>query len=106
MISISYTLILLMYICRKYLEMNRIKELIKEKGYTQEQFAKELGISRAALIQQLDKPSYPTMEKYSSVLGVPMWMLFASAEDIARDIGSDIVTCPHCHKRFKIVPID
>lgn len=86
--------------------MNRIKELIKEKGYTQEQFAKELGISRAALIQQLDKPSYPTMEKYSSVLGVPMWMLFASREEVSKDVSSDIVECPRCHKRFKIVPID
>ena len=86
--------------------MNRIKELIKEKGYTQKQFAKELGISRAALVQQLDKPSYPTMEKYSSVLGVPMWQLFASAEDIARDVSSDIVECPRCHKRFKLVQVD
>ena len=86
--------------------MNRIKELIKEYGYTQEQFAKKLGISRAALVQQLDKPSYPTMEKYSSVLNIPMWMLFASAEDIAGDIGSDIVTCPHCHKKLKLVQVD
>ena len=106
MISISYTLLLLMYICRKDIDMNRIKELIKEKGYTQEQFAKELGISRAALVQQLDKPSYPTLEKYSSVLGVPMWQLFASSEDIARDISSDIITCPRCHKRFKLVQVD
>lgn len=86
--------------------MNRIKELIKEKGYTQEQFAKELGISRAALVQQLDKPSYPTMEKYSNVLGVPMWMLFASVEDVSRDISSSVIECPHCHKRFKLVQVD
>ena len=95
-----------MYICKKDIDMNRIKELIKEKGYTQEQFAKELGISRAALVQQLDKPSYPTMEKYSSVLGVPMWQLFASVDDVSRDISSSVIECPHCHKRFKLVQVD
>lgn len=86
--------------------MNRIKELIKEKGYTQEQFAKELKITRAALIQQMDKPSYPTLEKYSKALGVPIWMLFVSVDDIAKEISNDIIECPHCHQRFKIVPID
>ena len=41
-----------------------------------------LGISYTALYLQIHKPSFPTLEKWSSVLGVPMWQLFASPEEV------------------------
>lgn len=74
---------------------HRIKELIKEKGYTQQEFADLLGMSRVGLVQIVNgKPSYPTLEKIATALNVPMWQLFASPEEIARQANNDL--CPHC----------
>ena len=74
---------------------HRIKELIKEKGYTQQEFADLLGMSRVGLVQIVNgKPSYPTLEKIATALNVPMWQLFASPEEIARQAKNDL--CPHC----------
>lgn len=62
---------------------HRIKDLIKEKGYTQQEFADKLEITRVGLSQLINgKPSYPTLEKIAKALNVPMWQLFASPEDV------------------------
>lgn len=62
---------------------HRIKELIKEKGYTQQEFADLLGMSRVGLAQIVNgKPSYPTLEKIATALNVPMWQLFASPDEV------------------------
>lgn len=62
---------------------HRIKELIKEKGYTQQEFADKLGITRIGLSQLVNgKPSYTTLEKIASVLEVPLWRLFATPDEI------------------------
>lgn len=79
---------------------NRIKQLIKEKGYTQEEFAKSMGISRAGLVQQIERPSYPTLEKISSALDVPMWQLFASPDDVLGD-GALTALVHHRGKFYK-----
>lgn len=80
---------------------HRIKELIKEKGYTQQEFADKLGISRVGLIQLLDKPSFPTLEKIAEALDVPMWQLFASTDEV-RPKGTSII-CPNCGEEIKIM---
>lgn len=79
---------------------HRIKELIKEKGYTQQEFADKLGISRVGFIQLLEKPSFPTLEKIAEALEVPMWQLFASTDEV-RPKGTSII-CPNCGKEIKI----
>lgn len=74
---------------------HRIKELIKEKGFTQQEFAEKLGISRVGLTQLVNgKPSYPTLEKIAEALNVPMWQLFASPEEVKEQSGVHV--CPHC----------
>lgn len=60
----------------------RIKELIKSKGYNQEEFAKMIGVTRSTLLGQIDRPSYTTMEKIANALNVPIWQLFVSEEDV------------------------
>lgn len=60
----------------------RIKELIKSKGYNQEEFAKIIGVSRSTLLGQINRPSYTTMEKIANALNVPIWQLFVSVEDV------------------------
>nr|DAN19167.1 MAG TPA: hypothetical protein [Caudoviricetes sp.] len=95
-----------MYICTifKYTIMeHRIKELIKEKGYTQQEFADLLGMSRVGLAQIVNgKPSYPTLEKIATALDVPMWQLFASPEDVKGEEDKNTLTCPKCGTKFKM----
>lgn len=62
--------------------MTRIKEILNERNISLKEFARMLGISYTALYLQINKPSFPTLEKWSSVLGVPMWQLFASPEEV------------------------
>lgn len=82
---------------------HRIKELIKEKGYTQQQLADEMGISRIGLTQLVNgKPSYPTLEKFAEALDVEMWELFASKQQINKVDDPNTITCPVCQTRFKI----
>ena len=95
-----------MYICTifKYTIMeHRIKELIKEKGYTQQEFADLLGMSRVGLAQIVNgKPSYPTLEKIATALDVPMWQHFASPEDVKGEEDKNTLTCPKCGTKFKM----
>lgn len=79
---------------------HRIKELIKEKGYTQETFAKKLGITRGGFIQLLESPSYPSLERIATALDVDMWQLFASPVEVAKETKGE--TCPYCGQPITI----
>lgn len=82
---------------------HRIKELIKEKGYTQQEFADKLEMTRVGLSQLINgKPSYPTLEKIAKALDVPMWQLFASPEEVRPKSDALTLTCPHCGKEISI----
>lgn len=74
--------------------MNRIKEVIKEQGFTITSLADKLGIARESLSRMIVSPSYPTLEKISNALNIPMWQLFASPEEVKDDVNT--ITCPHC----------
>ncbi len=79
---------------------HRIKELIKEKGYTQETLAKKMGITRGGLIQLLESPSYPSLERIATALDVPMWQLFVSPAEVAKETKGE--TCPYCGQPIAI----
>jgi len=81
---------------------HRIKKLIKEKGYTQAAFAEKLGITRERLNMIVNgKPSYPTLEKIADALGVEMWELFATREEIIAR-GHSEIHCPKCGQLFDL----
>lgn len=84
--------------------MNRIKEVIKEQGFTITSLADKLGIARESLSRMIVSPSYPTLEKISNALNVPMWQLFASPEEIQKKPEEDrnTIICPNCGKKFKM----
>ena len=85
---------------------HRIKELIKEKGYTQQEFADKLGITRVGLSQLINgKPSYPTLEKIATALNVPMWQLFASPSEIAKEQGTGL-HCPNCGAKLELKKVE
>ncbi len=81
----------------------RIKELIKEKGYTQKEFAEKLGMTTVGLSQIIaGKPSYTTLEKIADALNVEVWELLVSKEDIIGKNNTAGITCPHCGKNINI----
>lgn len=81
---------------------HRIKDLIKEKGYTQQEFADKLGMTRVGLSQLINgKPSYPSLEKIASALEVPMWQLFASPSEVQKENDGGY-KCPNCGHPLKI----
>ena len=80
---------------------HRIKELSKEKGYTQQQFAEKMGITRSTFMQQVHAPSYPVLTRIAETLGVEAWELFASRDEILANHHSE-VTCPKCGQRFDL----
>ena len=64
----------------------RIKELIREKGYTQQEFSDILGITRVTLAHIIsEKPSYTTLERIADALQVPVWQLLVAPEDVRSD---------------------
>lgn len=62
----------------------RIKELLKEKHYTQQELADKMNVSLSAVRQMVAAESLTTatLEKIATALNVPMWQLFASPEEV------------------------
>ena len=62
----------------------RIKELLKEKGCTQQILANRMNISLSAVKQMVSAESLTTstLEKIATALDVPMWQLFASPVEV------------------------
>lgn len=82
--------------------MNRIEELIKEKGYTLTSLAEKMGTTKQNLYGKLKSPSYPTLTSIATALEVPMWQLFASKKDVIGEIEGDYIRCPKCGHEFEV----
>ncbi len=72
----------------------RVKEICKEQNMTLADLAGKMQITASALSQNLKKPSFDTLEKLASALGVEVVELFASNKVNA--------VCPHCGKELHI----
>lgn len=82
---------------------HRIREIIKEKGFTQQEFAEKLGIARESLSRILNSPSYPSLVKIADALNVPLWQLFASPEEVRKETEtSGNYICPKCGAKLEI----
>ena len=87
--------------------MTRIKEILKEKKLTLNELADRLGVSRQALSKQVKGIMLvETAEKIAAMLDVPLWQLFASPDEVRGSGTVGTVRCPHCGKRYKLVPLD
>ena len=81
----------------------RIKDIIKEKGITQQILADRMGVSLSAVRQMVGAQSLTTstVERIATALDVPMWQIFASPGEVAKEItGGD--RCPHCGGALRI----
>ena len=78
----------------------RIKEICRAKGVTITQLAEKLSIKQESLSRAINgNPTKDTLERIASVLDVPVADLFDQP-------ASDIVNCPKCGAKLKIVKED
>lgn len=74
----------------------RIRETIKEKGFTIEAVANKIGITRVTLSQNIaGNPSYSTMKKIADAIGCNVGDFFSDELD-------NSVTCPNCGAKLEL----
>lgn len=79
----------------------RIREAIEQKGLTTKEVADRLNISLSALNQSISgNPSVKVLTKIADAIGVPMWQLFASPEEVKSESDGDV--CPYCGNLIKV----
>ena len=80
----------------------RIKEIMEGKGVTSVSLAEAVGIHKVSVSNIINgkiNPSAETLEKIAEALGVEMWELFASKEEIVNK-DKNTICCPKCGARF------
>lgn len=81
----------------------RLKEIMQEKGITSIALASMVGLSKntiSNLINNKTKPSLDTLNEIAEKIGVPIWQLFASPEEVQTE--NNTIVCPHCGNPIKI----
>lgn len=80
-----------------------VKSVIKEKGYTMDRVAQELGITRVTLSQNLSRnPTVNTLQKIADVIGCKISDFFKDETEETTDDSHNTLTCPKCGARFKL----
>ena len=84
---------------RKLTFRERIKYLAKDRGFSMEEVAQALGITRVTLSQNLSRnPTVNTLQKIADVIGCKVCDFF----DDERVEDPNTIICPKCGARFKL----
>lgn len=78
--------------------MYRIKEILNEKGISQQQLADMMKVSPqyvSGIVREVDTPSVNTLVDIANLLKVPVSSLF-------EDYKGGVINCPHCGKEISI----
>lgn len=74
-----------------------IKRVIKEKGYSVEQVAKEMGVSRVTLFQNINRnPTIKTLQRIADVIKCDVSEFFLDEKK------ESTFKCPHCGGELNI----
>ena len=77
-----------------------VKKIIKQKGYTIEQVAEKMGVTRVTLTQNLSRnPTINTLQRVADAIGCKVGDFFL--DEIIAD-SSNTITCPKCGARFEL----
>lgn len=78
----------------------RIKEVLAEKGMTQKELSERLGITTVGMskIVTSSSPNLGTLQKIANILGVEVWELIVSREEVCNQLPSHGTkcVCPYC----------
>lgn len=73
-----------------------IKKVIKDRGYTIEEVARKMGISRVTLSQNMSRnPTVGTLERIANAINCNVSEFFADEKDV-----SNTIICPHCGEKI------
>lgn len=79
-----------------------VKSVIRKKGYTFEQVAEKMGITRITLTQNLGRnPTINTLQRVADAIGCKVGDFFV--DDVSEDEGSNTIVCPKCGAKFGFV---
>lgn len=77
-----------------------VKKVIKERGFTIEQVANTMGITRVTLSQTLSRnPTVDTLQRIANVIGCKVGDFFAD------ELGNTI-TCPNCGCKLELKKVE
>lgn len=87
----------------------RIKEILQELGLSQKELAARLGITPQSVLYmcKTDSVTTATLSKVATALGVPMWQLIASPDEVRADLDAeaadpDTFVCPRCGAALRV----
>lgn len=79
-----------------------VKSVIRKKGYTFEQVAEKMGITRITLTQNLGRnPTINTLQRVADAIGCKVGDFFV--DEVSEDEGSNTIVCPKCGAKFGLV---
>lgn len=74
----------------------RIKEVIKEKGFTVKEVANKMGVMPPSLSRAINENTTVEMlNRIASAIGV-------SAAEFFEPPATDVINCPNCGKKIKV----
>lgn len=77
-----------------------IKNIIKQKGYTMEQVAEKVGVTRATLAQNLSgNPTMRTLRRVADAIGCQVGDFFLDERSDGQDAHS--IICPQCGAKLR-----
>lgn len=77
-----------------------VKKIIKQKGYTIEQVAEKMGVTRVTLTQNLSRnPTINTLQRVADAIGCKVGDFFL--DEIIAD-SNNTITCPKCGAKFEL----
>lgn len=80
-----------------------IKVKIKERGWTIERVAKEMGITRITLSQNISRnPTVKTLQRIADIIGCNVGDFFMDEIDISKTT----IVCPKCGKPISIKAVE
>lgn len=78
-----------------------VKGIIRKKGYTIEQVAELIGVTRITLTQNLGRnPTINTLQRIADAIGCKVGDFFLDEIKVEYNSGNKIV-CPHCKKEIE-----
>lgn len=79
-----------------------VKSVIRKKGYTFEQVAEKMGITRITLTQNLGRnPTINTLQRVADAIGCKVGDFFV--DEVSEDEGFNTIVCPKCGAKFGLV---
>ncbi len=76
----------------------RVKEILKEKGITQKDFAAQIGMTEVGLSKSINEEGNPPLKKIAemaSILQVPISELFEQPKE-------NVIICPKCGTKLEV----